>query len=189
MSEFAHETLERHEHLKHNPDDGHGKRAALIIGVLAAALAVCEMAERSAQNGYLSHHIGASNEYAFYQARQNRALILTQTATLLNAIPGSTAETQKVAAASDAEAKRLLEDSDRGNGSKQILARAAAETHERDHDLHRYEWYEIVTSALQIAIVLASVSVVTQLGSVLLVGLGIGGLAALLGVLVATNVV
>ncbi len=188
MSEVA-ETLERHEHLKHNPDDGHGKRAALAIGVLAAALAVFEMAERGSQNGYLSHHISASNEYAFYQARQNRALVLNQTATVLGAIPGATADTQKTAAAAEAEAKRLVEDSDRGNGAKQILARAAAETQVRDTDLHKYEWYEIVTSALQIAIVLVSVSVVTQLGSVLLIGMGIGAAAVGLGILVAASVV
>lgn len=188
MSELAQETLERHEHLKHNPDDGHGKRAALAIGVLAATLAVCEMAERGSQNGYLSHHIGASNEYAFYQARQNRALVLGQTATLLNALP-PTPETQKTAAAADTEAKRLLEDSDRGNGAKQILARATAETAERDRDLHRYEWYEIVTSALQIAIVLVSISVVTQVTNIAFVGVGIGVLAAGLGLLVATGLV
>ncbi len=188
MSEIAHETLERHEHLKHNPDDGHGKIAALVIGVLAATLALCEVAERSAQNSYLAQNISASNEYAFYQARQNRALVLNQTATLLNALP-PTPEGQKVAAASDAEAKRLLEDSDRGNGAKQILARATDATHERDHSLHQYEWYEIVTSTLQIAIVLASVSVVTQLTKVLYVGIGIGALSAGLGILVATGLV
>ena len=188
MSEIAHETLERHEHLKHNPNDGHGKRAALVIGILACTLALCEVAERSSQNGYLSHNIGASNEFAFYQARQNRALILTQTATIMGALP-ATPETQKTIASAEAEAKRLLEDSDRGNGAKQILARANAETHERDHDLHKYEWYEIVTSTLQIAIVLASVSVVTQLASVLFVGIGIGAVAAVLGILVATNMV
>ncbi len=186
MSELATETLERHEHLKHNPDDGHGKLAALVIGVLAATLAVCEMAERSSQNSYLALNISASDEYAFYQARQNRALILNQTATLLTASTPSP-ETQKAADAAASEAKRLLEDTDRGNSAKQILARAAEATHERDHSLHKYEWYEIVTSALQIAIVLASVSVVTQLTKVLYLGIAIGGAAAVLGILVATG--
>ncbi|WP_158742386.1 DUF4337 family protein [Acidisphaera sp. L21] len=189
MSDIAQETLERHEHLKHHPEDSHGKRAALIIGVLAATLAICEMAERSSQNSYLAHHIGASNEYAFYQARQNRSLVLNQTATILNALPSPTPESQKIATAADAEAKRLIEDSDRGNGAKQIQARAAAETAQRDHALHRYEWFEIVTSGLQIAIVLASVSVVTGLASVLLLGAGLGVAAAALAALVTFGVV
>ena len=188
MSELATETLERHEHLKHNPDDGHGKIAALVIGVLAATLAVCEMAERSSQNNYLALNISASDEYAFYQARQNRALILNQTATLLS-VAQQTPDTQKQAASAALEAKRLLEDTDHGNSAKQILARAAEATHQRDHNLHKYEWYEIVTSTLQIAIVLASVSVVTQLSKVLYTGIGIGALAAGLGILVAVGLV
>ena len=188
MSDLAQETLERHEHLKHNPDDGHGKVAALVIGLLAATLAVFEMTERSSQNTYLALNIKASDDYAFYQARQNRALILNQTATMLGALP-PTPDTQKTAASAAAEAKRLLEDTDHGNSAKQILARAAESAQERDHNLHKYEWYELVTSALQIAIVLASVSVVTQLPKVLYTGIAIGVVAAGLGLLVATGVV
>jgi hypothetical protein len=188
MSELAKETLERHEHLQHHPEDNHAKRAALIIGVLAAILALFDMMERSSQNAYLSHYIGASNEYAFYQARQTRALVLNQTAGLMAALP-PTPETQKAAADATAESKRLTEDSERGNGAKQIQARAAAESEARDKSLHRYEWYEMVTSGLQIAIVLASVSVVTQLVPVLWVSLALGAVAAAVGVLVAAGVV
>ena len=158
------ETLERHEHLAHGAPDHHGRRIALLIGVLAAVLAVCDMSERSSQNAYLAHHVGASDEYAFYQARQTRALVLNQSAVLLDALP-PTPQTAKAAQTARAEANRLIEDSDRGNGQKQILARAVAETKARDLALHRYEWFEIVTSALQIAIVLASVSVITRIQS------------------------
>ena len=179
MSELAQETLEQHHHLAEHPEDGHAKRAALVIGILAATLAVCDLTERSSQNAYLAHYIGSSNEYAFYQSRQNRALVLTQTATILGALP-PTPETAAAAASAKAEAARLTEDSDRGNGSKQIVARATAEGEARDAALHRYEWFEIVTSALQIAIVLASVSVVTKLPRVMWAGAAIGiGAAAL----------
>ena len=188
MSEIAHETLERHEHLKHNPGDGLAKRAALAIGVLAAVLALFEMGERGSQNAYLAHNISASNEYAFYQARQTRALILMQSATLLNA-QSPTPDTQKAAATAQAEAARLTEDSERGNGARQIQARAASETEQRDVALHKYEMFELVTSALEIAIVLASVSVVTQLGGVLIAGIAIGAATAAFGALVATGIV
>ena len=63
------------------------------------------------------------------------------------------------------------------------------ETEARDKSLHRYEWFEMVTSGLQIAIVLASVSVVTQLASVLLLSVGVGAVAAAVGALVAAGVV
>ena len=188
MSDLAQETLERHQHLHHNPEDTNARRAALVIGVLAAILAVCEMGERSSQNAYLAHHIGASNEYAFYQARQTRALVLSQSAALLAVLP-STPETQKAAVEATAEAKRLTDDSERGNGANQIQARAAAEQQARDISLHRYEMFELVTSVLQIAIVLASVSVVTRLAPITWVGAGIGLLAAALAGLVVAGIV
>ena len=188
MSELAQESLERQHHLQEEPGDNHARRAALVIGMLAAALALCEMAERSAQNAYLAHYIGASNEYAFYQARQNRALVLTQTAAILGALP-ATPETRATAAAAKAEAARLTEDSERGNGGKQIIARATAEGQLRDVALHRYEWFELTTSALQIAIVLASVSVVIKLPRLLWAGAAIGVCAAALGAVVRFGLV
>ena len=186
--EIATASLERHEQLKEAPEDHHGRRAALLIGVLAAVLALCEMAERGAQNAYLAHHIAVSNDYAFYQARQGRALVLTQTAELLQALAPPGGDARKQAGEAQAEAKRLTEDSDRGNGLKQIQARADAEAVQRELSLHRYEWFEIVTSALQIAIVLASVSVVTQWPAIAYVGAAMGAGAAGLALLVVAGV-
>jgi hypothetical protein len=186
--EIATDSLERHEHLKEAPADHHGRRAALLIGVMAAVLAVAEMAERSTQNAYLAHHIAVSDDYAFYQARQVRALVLNQTATLLRTL-GTTPDAQKQATDAQAEASRLSEDSDRGNGLKQIQARADAQGRQRDKALHKYEWFEIVTSALQIAIVLASVSVVTQWRAVVYVGAAMGGAAAVLALLIVGGLV
>jgi hypothetical protein len=177
LAQDTQDTLERHEHLAHGPSDPHGRRIALLIGILAAVLAVCDMTERSAQNAYLAHHIAASDQYAFLQARETRALVLNQSATLLDALP-ATPQTATAAQAARTEAKRLTADSDRGNGINQIQARATAETKARDAALDRYDWFEIVTSALQIAIVLASVSVVTRIRSIAVLGAGLGLLAA-----------
>jgi hypothetical protein len=185
--DIATDALERQ---KEEPKDDHGRRTALLIGVLAAVLALCEMAERSSQNAYLAHNIAVANDYAFYQARQSRALILNQTATILQAMaPAPGAAVQKQIADAQAEAKRLTEDSERGNGLKQIQARAEEASRERDMSLHRYEWFEIVTSALQIAIVLASVSVVIQWKAVAYVGAAMGTAAAVLALLVVGGVV
>lgn len=187
--EIATSALER-QHEGHETKDNHSRYTALLIGILAAVLALSEMAERSSQNEYLARNIAVANDYAFYQARQARALILNQTATLLSAISAApTPETKKQIADAQAEAKRITEDSERGNGLKQIQARADEGTHERDHALHKYEWYEIVTSALQIAIVLASVSVVIQWRLVAYIGAAMGAAAAVLALLVSGSVV
>jgi hypothetical protein len=156
--------------------------------VLAAVLAICDMSERSAQNAYLAHHIAASDQYAFLQARETRALVLNQSATVLDALP-STPQTVKAAQAARTEALRLTSDSDRGNGLHQIQARATAETKARDAALARYEWFEIITSALQIAIVLASVSVVTRIRSIAVLGGALGLAGAGLALLVVAGLV
>ncbi len=187
--DIATESLERHEHLREAPEDRHGRRAALLIGILAAILALCEMAERSAQNAYLAHHITVSDDFAFYQARQARALTLNQTAMLLQVLGPPSPEVQTAVTDAQAEAHRLTDDSERGNGLKQIQARSEAEGKLRDRALHQYEWLEIVTSALQIAIVLASVSVVTRLPRVAYLGAGVGAVAAGLALLVVTGLV
>jgi hypothetical protein len=114
--------------------------------------------------------------------------VLSQSAVILSALP-PTPETQKAAADALAESKRLTEDSARGNGSQQIQARADAEARAREVSLHRYEWYELVTSALQIAIVLSSVSVVTRIARLTWLGAGIGLLAGALAALVAIGAV
>ena len=187
--EIATESLERHEHLKEAPEDHHGRRAALLIGVLAAILALSEMAERGAQNEYLAHHITVSDDFAFYQARQTRAMMLNQTATLLQTLAPPSPGVQKAVTDAQAEAHHLTDDSERGNGLKQIQARSDAEGRKRDEALHRYEWLEIVTSALQIAIVLASVSVVTQIPRIAYLGAGLGAASAVLALLVVTGLV
>ncbi len=68
---------------------------------------------------------------------------------------------------------------------KQIAERAKAEEEARDEAFHRYHEFELVVGALQIAIVLASVAVVTRIVA-LAVGAGIiGAIAAGLGLFIA----
>ncbi len=177
--ELARDNLERHEHLAHNPGDNHARLSSVLIGVLAAGLALADMAERSSQNDYLSHHIAASDDFAFYQARQTRAQIASQTAHLLEFSANAADErVQQAIAEARAEARRVSEDSDRGNGLRQLQAKADGATKLRDRALGRYELFELVTSGLQIAIVLASVSVVTRIRTLLWVAAALGAVAA-----------
>jgi hypothetical protein len=177
--ELPRDDLERHEHLAHNPDDHHARRTSVLIGVLAAGLALADMTGRSAQNAYLSHHITASDDYAFFQARQTRMRIAEQTAVLLQAYPNAADENvQKAVAEARAEAKRVSEDSEHGNGLAQLQAKADAEAKLRGEALERYELFERVTSGLQIAIVLASVSVVTKIRTLVWIAAALGAAAA-----------
>ena len=49
--------------------DTSARRVAVLIAVLAAALALADMAEKGAQNEYLTHHVAVADDWAFYQAK------------------------------------------------------------------------------------------------------------------------
>ena len=63
------------------------------------------------------------------------------------------------------------------DGMKQLAEQAERRKKERDHAFHRYHFYEYASGALQISIVLASVSVVTRMRP-LTIGAGVIGVAA-----------
>ena len=71
--EQAHENLEHAAH-GHSPK-GH-TRAAIIIAIMAAALALTEFAAKDAQTNYLTNHIAASDTWAQYQAKAVRRTVL-----------------------------------------------------------------------------------------------------------------
>jgi hypothetical protein len=183
-SELAHEHIEQTHH--HSGGQHHAdrtaRRIAVLIGVLAAVLAGAEMAEKAAQNAYLAQHIQASDDWAYYQAKNIRATVQTTTATIMEALPtGTDAAVKKAIDAARAEAARLRDDPVGGEGLKQITAKAHASEHLRDESFHRYHLFELMVGGLQIAIVLASVSVVTRVNALAWVAGGIGAAAGLFG--------
>jgi hypothetical protein len=181
--EHAHAANEAHP--AHS--DGSARRVAVLISALAAALALAEMAEKSAQNDYLSDHISASDTWAFYQAKTLRSAMAAQQADLLLSLPtASEPEVAKRIDAARAE-KARLDDDEKSIGRKQLRAQAEAEERVRDEAGHTYHRFESVVSALQIAIVLASVSVVTRMWLLAAVAGAIGAVAAAFGVAVVTG--
>jgi hypothetical protein len=132
------------------------------------------MGEKAAQNAYLTHHIQATDDWAFYQAKTIRMNMYAMFADTWEAIPG--ADAKKVAAARTSAA-RMDDDPQAGNGRKQLTDKAKASEAGRETAFHRYHYFELAVGGLQIAIVLASVSVVTRVKA-LAVGAGILGVAA-----------
>lgn len=179
--EHAHEADKAHP--AHN--DRGARRVAILISALAAALALAEMSEKGAQNAYLTHHIAASDAWAFYQAKVIRADLHRVQADLLDSLPNAAdPEVRKRAEAARATVARL-EDDEKSLGRKQLRAQAEQKERLRDEAFEHYHKYEGVVGALQITIVLASVSVVTRMRLLALAAGAIGGLAALYGVGVA----
>ncbi len=169
--EDAHEA-----HVAHG--DTGARNVAILISILAAGLAIAEMQEKSAQNRYMAAHIQVSDDFAFYQAKTVRMNLYALHAETLAALPDAAdPSVRKQIDAAQAAARRL--DTEPNTGRRDILAQSEAHKTERERYAHRYELFEIVVGALQIAIVLASVSVVTRMRP-LSIGAGVIGLGAIL---------
>ena len=181
--ESARGNLEHAHHATEHPADKLARNTSLLIGALAAALALGEMQERSSQTEYLTEHIGISDDWAFYGFKGTRARVAEEGALILRALP-QTPDTQKAVADTDAYARRQREGDASGEGVQQIQARIRERTVLRDAALHRYEQWEAVNGVLQIAVVLASVAIVTRLPLLAWSGGVLGGLAVLAGLLV-----
>lgn len=179
-------------HAHHEPQADHGsgnKKIGILISVLAALLAIVETAGKNAQTQFLSHQVEASNLWAFYQAKTIRRTEVSAAVDRLQLDRSLIPEVQiqvgmaidKQLAAWRADVDRWESEPSTGEGRRELTARAQAQEKLRDDSSRRYHWFEYGSAALQLAIVLASASIVT--GMVLLAwgAIGLGGLGGALG--------
>ena len=159
---------------------GHGaahgvenKGVALLIAVLALFLAVAEMGGKSAQTEALTKNVEAANQWAFFQARTIRQTQLRAAAEQAALIPGDPQAIAAQVARWNATIARWESEPETGEGRRELMARARASEERRDRSLERYHMFEYASAAFQVAIVVASASIIT--GVALLVWLG-GGL-------------
>src|ERR1700761_7324008 len=176
------------EHLEHSTHSKGHTRAALVIAIMAAALALMEFAAKDAQTNYLTNHIAASDTWAQYQAKSVRRTVLASEAEILEGLstkPDSVLE-KKIA---DARANADRMKSEPGaDGMDQLAEKAKEEEHLRDHAMHSGHILEIASGGLQIAIVLASISVVIELPALLMGSVALGIVSAAYAVLGAFSI-
>jgi hypothetical protein len=163
----SHEAQERVEHAEEAAH--HNKGIALLISVLALFLALSETLGKSAQTAALTDTVTASDTWAFYQARNIRATTVSTQKEVLElqaaAVTDSAQKdtlTKKIADW-DRRIKRWESDPEKREGMKELMAKAQGLEKKRDHQLEQYHNYEIASAALQIAIVLASASIITSM--------------------------
>ncbi len=182
MSDEFDQAQERLEHVAEGRESGsRSKRAAIIIAVMAALLALNEFSEKDAQTSYLSNQIVASDIWTQYQAKSVRRAVLSAEAELLTSLPmASDPAVQGRINDARANADRMRSQPG-GDGMEQLAQRAHAQEHERDHEMHRKNMLEIASGGLQIAIVLASISVVIDLPLFMVVSVLLGLASAICG--------
>src|SRR5579862_748527 len=154
-------------------DHGGNKRVALLISVLALVLAFAETLGKSAQTAALSYNIEASNLWAFYQSKTIRRTTLRVAAEQLALLADNPKAREQI---SDWKktAERYQNEPDTGEGRDQLEARAKSAEKKRDLAYASYHHYETSSAAVQIAIVLASASIITSMAALAWIAVGLG---------------
>jgi hypothetical protein len=173
-----------HGHGPAHHDEG-SKRIGLLIAILALVLAFSETLGKGAQTQALSLNIEASNLWTFFQAKTVRLTMLktaAETATLdlaKTTDPKAKDLVDKQIAGWRKTAERYDSEPETNEGRKELAARAKVTEQKRDRALAAYHNYELASGAVQIAIVLASASIITGLAVLVWIAgaLGLIGMA------------
>ncbi|MFM6962438.1 MAG: DUF4337 domain-containing protein [Polynucleobacter victoriensis] len=160
----------------HGHVDPSNKKIALLISILALLLAVSETMSKAYQTEVLTKQIEASNLWSFFQAKTIRSTATKLTIETAQ-LSGKASDPKTAAALEkwDAAAKRYDSEPETGEGRKELAAKAKQAEATRDLYMHKYHFLEIASGILQVAIVLASATIITgvSLLSVLAGGLGV----------------
>lgn len=159
----------------------------IFIGVLAVLLAVCGMGGGNASKDATLKNIEASNTWSFFQAKNMRRHVLrTQTEELELWLLKEPQMPEAGKAAVEAKIKsykqqiELLTSDEKGNeGLDQLFKKGRALEAERDLAMTRDPYFDYGQALLQIAIVLASVALISS-GSLLLIGSAVVGITGTL---------
>src|SRR3954471_8719721 len=164
----------------HGHVDGHGgnKGIALLISVLALVLAFSETLGKASQTLALSYNIEASNLWAFFQAKTIRQTTL-RTAAEQTEVSVSNENSKKQVEAWRKTAQRYQNEPETNEGRDQLVARAKEAEKKRDLSMAAYHHYELASAAVQIAIVLASASIITAMSALVWLAAGLGVLGVI----------
>ena len=173
----------------HGHIESSNKRVALLIAVLALCLALAETLGKGAQTNALGLNVEASNLWAFFQAKTIRQTAVRTASEMVELERARIADP----AASDAIAKRIETwtktvarwetEPETGEGRRELMARAKAAEEKRALSLAKYHHFEVASAAFQIAIVLASATVITGAAVLTWIAGGVGLLGIFFGVI------
>ena len=170
-------------------------RAALQIAIIAAVLAIGGLGGQKARDQMVASNIKASDSWSFYQAKNVRQNMYRLAADQLKA--DLAAGSIPAAARTDATARlkkyestvthdenepdpKAPHDPTKGNGKKQLRAQAQSYEEAYRTASERNESFDWAETALQLAVVLGSVAILSLNRWVLMASAALGVLGALL---------
>jgi hypothetical protein len=164
---------------------------AVYIGVLAVILAIAGVGGGNATKDATASNIEASNTWAFFQAKNIRRneirLQISEFEVVLAAQPGMPESARamiedKIAKLRKDEA-RYTSEPETGEGTQELSVKARANEQQRNVAMAKDPYFDYGQALLQIAIVLASVAIITG-GTALLV---LSGLLGVVGTTLTLN--
>jgi hypothetical protein len=187
----ASEAFERHEHVQHathHHEGGHEEgtsfatQAALLVAIIAAFLAVATFKANEAVKDAIQEQTKISDTHATLQTERTQYIILELNRAQLAASVVSLARTDPTSA------KSLLNDANSLDATATKLqpvvahleAESKSQTKDVNHSNNQHLLYELAVVALQIGIVLASVSIIVKRHWLMYTG----GVAGVVGVIV-----
>ncbi len=177
--------LEHHEHAGHAAEHG-SKRAALLVAILAACLAVAEQGSKHAEIRVAENSISAADAWTQYQGKSIRQALAHDLADLGASL--DTPQNEAGTSARKAVLDRLAQEQahyehDPADGKQAVAARAHAFEQARDDAVERTHSYDNGAAAFELGIVLATVSVIASSAPLLLASLGLGAIGLVLTLL------
>jgi hypothetical protein len=173
--------MEQADHAKEASEEN--RNIALLIAVIALCLALSETLGKGAQTESISKNVEASNLWAFFQAKTIRRTVV-QTAAEQAKLGTPVDDTAKAALQKQIDdwqknAARYRSEPSTHEGSEELAERAKHAEEERELATEKYHHFEIASAAFQIAIVLASASIITRMMALAWVsgGLSLAGIA------------
>lgn len=164
---------------------------AVYIGILAVILAICSMGGENAAKDATLKTIAATNTWSFFQAKNMRRHVLRMQADELEILKANQPDLPEAAKAAidakiasyKAQDAELTSDEKNGEGLDQLWKKGKALEAARDVALRQDPYFDYAQALLQIAIVLASIAIISG-GTMLL---GVSGLLGVLGTLLTLN--
>ena len=174
------------EELEEKSHNSFGKKVALFTAIYAVILAICALGGNNSMKEMLLAQQEASNQWAFYQAKNVREYLYRIEKDRLNTQIVERGDTMKPAVIKHykAEIQKVSAEEARLSKDKQaILLEAKKQEHERDVNRAKDPYFDFGEALLQIAIVMSSISIIANSRHVFIFSIG----AAVLGSLVTLN--
>ncbi len=178
---------------EHEAADRFRNKAALLIAFLAAVLAIGGLGGGNATDDLLVSNIRASDAWAFYQAKNIRQTVYKIAADEVEAgIAGLPADRQRAAQERLADYRATIARYDnepdaeapndplKGEGKKQLMARAQSFEAARDRAAEQDNNFDLAEVALQLALVLGSVAILAVNRMILILSAALGVVGSLL---------